>query len=82
MARRMGMRSLSLTLCLTMALSLLGSHNVEVVTGVNLPMLLKVFTCREKPLAELAKLAGEAGTKGIVVAGSMLRSRNKEKTGD
>ena len=61
---------------------LLGSHNVEVVTGVNLPMLLKVFTCREKPLAELAKLAGEAGTKGIVVAGSMLRSRNKEKTGD
>ena len=33
-------------------------------------------------LAELAKLAGEAGTKGIVVAGSMLRSRNKEKTGD
>jgi PTS system mannose-specific IIA component len=65
-----------------LALSLLGSHNVEVVTGVNLPMLLKVFTCREKPLAELAKLAGEAGTKGIVVAGSMLRSRNKEKTGD
>lgn len=62
-----------------LALSLLGSHNVEVVTGVNLPMLLKVFTCREKPLAELAKLAGEAGTKGIVVAGSMLRSRNKEK---
>lgn len=55
---------------------------MEVVTGVNLPMLLKVFTCREKPLAELAKLAGEAGTKGIVVAGSMLRSRNKEKTGD
>ena len=42
-----------------LALSLLGSHNVEVVTGVNLPMLLKVFTCREKPLAELAKLAGE-----------------------
>ena len=37
---------------------------------------------REKPLAELARLAGEAGTKGIVVAGSMLRSRNKEKTGD
>ena len=65
-----------------LALSLLGSHNVEVVTGVNLPMLLKVFTCREKPLAELAKLAGEAGTKGIVVAGSKLRSRNKEKTGD
>ena len=59
-----------------------GRDDADVVTGVNLPMLLKVFTCREKPLAELAKLAGEAGTKGIVVAGSMLRSRNKEKTGD
>ena len=30
-----------------LALSLLGSHHVEVVTGVNLPMLLKVFSCRE-----------------------------------
>ena len=59
-----------------------GHDSWAIVTGVNLPMLLKVFTCREKPLAELAKLAGEAGTKGIVVAGSMLRSRNKEKTGD
>ena len=36
----------------------------------------------ERYHGELAKLAGEAGTKGIVVAGSMLRSRNKEKTGD
>ena len=74
--------SVAISSAVISSLSLLGSHNVEVVTGVNLPMLLKVFTCREKPLAELAKLAGEAGTKGIVVAGSMLRSRNKEKTGD
>ena len=36
-----------------LALSLLGAHHVEVVTGVNLPMLLKVFSCREKPLEEL-----------------------------
>ena len=43
-----------------LALSLLGSHNVEVVTGVNLPMLLKVFTLsRKAPLAELA--AGRRG---------------------
>lgn len=63
-----------------LALSLLGNHKVEVVTGVNLPMLLKVCTSRGTPLDELARQAGEAGTRGIVVAGDMLRSKNKEKT--
>ena len=62
-----------------LALSLLGAHHVEVVTGVNLPMLLKVFSCREKPLEELAHLASEAGTRGIVVAGSMLRNKKSDK---
>lgn len=59
-----------------LALSLLGSHNVEVVTGVNLPMLLKVFTSRTGELHTLARIAGEAGAKGIVVAGDMLRDKN------
>lgn len=63
-----------------LALSLLGNHKVEVVTGVNLPMLLKVCTSRATPLDELARQAGEAGTRGIVVAGDMLRSKGKEKT--
>jgi mannose/fructose/N-acetylgalactosamine-specific phosphotransferase system component IIB/mannose/fructose-specific phosphotransferase system component IIA len=40
-----------------LALSLLGSHNVEVVTGVNLPMLLKVS--RKAP-----GRAGQAGRRG------------------
>ena len=47
-----------------LALSLLSSLNVEVVTGVNLPMLLKVFSSRTLPLAELAEVASEAGVKG------------------
>lgn len=64
-----------------LALSLLATHNVEVVTGVNLPMLLKVFTSRDKKLDELARIAGEAGTKGIVVAGSMLRNKTRAKIG-
>ncbi|MDD6181270.1 MAG: PTS sugar transporter subunit IIA [Desulfovibrionaceae bacterium] len=58
-----------------LALSLLATHHVEVVTGVNLPMVLKVASSRRKPLAELAELAGEAGKSGIVVAGSMLKNR-------
>ncbi|MDD2966472.1 MAG: PTS sugar transporter subunit IIA [Desulfovibrionaceae bacterium] len=60
-----------------LALSLLSSHNVEVVTGVNLPMVLKVIASRTLPLAELARTAGEAGKNGIVVAGSMLRQKSK-----
>lgn len=65
-----------------LALSLLASHKVEVVTGVNLPMLLKVFTSRDNELEELARMAGEAGAKGIVVAGSMLRNKARDKAGD
>lgn len=60
-----------------LALSLLQSHHIEVVTGVNLPMVLKVFTSRDKDLGEVARLAGEAGASGIVVAGTMLHKRNE-----
>ena len=62
-----------------LALALLATHKVEVVTGANLPMLLKVFSAREKNLEELAQLAGEAGSKGIVVAGNMLRKKARAK---
>ncbi len=55
-----------------LSLALLGKHKVEVVTGVNLPMVLKVFTSRTCELKELATLAGDAGKNGIVVAGQML----------
>ena len=61
------------------ALSLLGKHNLEVVTGVNLPMLLKVFESRGLPLDALAETARKAGQDGIVVAGRMLaRPRKKQ----
>ena len=64
-----------------LALSLLSSLNVEVVTGVNLPMLLKVFSSRTLPLPELAEAASEAGIKGIVGPGAMLK-RHTEKNGE
>ncbi len=62
-----------------LALSLLTTNNVEVVTGVNLPMLLKAFSSRSMPLAELATLVSEAGIKGIVVPGTMLKGRLGER---
>ena len=61
-----------------LSLSLMSSPDtIEVVTGVNLPMLLKVFDNREKSLHELAELALDAGRKGIVSAGGILRGRSK-----
>lgn len=56
-----------------LSLSLLGTKaHIEVVTGVNLPMLLKVFENRALALAELAELAVDAGQKGIVSASAVL----------
>lgn len=60
-------------------LSLLGKYKIEIVTGVNLPMLLKVFAERTRSLSELANMAGEAGKGGIVIAGNILRSKNKNE---
>lgn len=63
-----------------LALSLLGKHNVEVVTGVNLPMLLKVMELRScANLADLANEAAEAAKSGVVVTGRMLRQRKGDK---
>lgn len=58
-----------------LSLALLNTHRVEVVTGVNLPMVLKAFSARTLPLKELAELVGEAGRSGIVVAGEMLEHK-------
>lgn len=63
------------------ALSLLGAHKVEVITGLNLPMLLKVIENRaDADLSELAAMADEAGKGGIVITGQMLRGKKKEKS--
>lgn len=60
------------------ALSLAKKYRAEVVTGVNLPMLLKVFENRETAdLDALAAMAGDAGRRGIVVAGHILRNKQK-----
>ena len=46
---------------------------VEVIAGVNLPMLVKLATCRRrKTLAEAVADAEEAGRKYIQVASKLL----------
>ncbi|MBI1911848.1 MAG: PTS sugar transporter subunit IIA [Deltaproteobacteria bacterium] len=58
------------------ALSLLAEGKVDVITGVNLPMVIKFVTHRaEKPLGELALLLKDYGQQSIVLAGDMLRDK-------
>lgn len=57
------------------ALAFLG-ESIEVVTGVNLSMLIKFANHRdEKSLTELAKLVQEAAQKSIVIASHMLKGK-------
>ena len=57
------------------SLAFLGD-TVEVVSGVNLSMIIKFANHRdEKPLAELATLVQEAAQKSIVIASQMLKGK-------
>lgn len=56
-----------------MSLSFHDEHQVEVVTGMNLPMLIKLATMRdEKPLDELAAFIKAYGQRNISVASELL----------
>lgn len=59
-----------------MSLSFLDEHHVEVVTGINLPMLIKLATLGEdKPLEELATFIKEYGQRNISVASELLPAK-------
>ncbi|MFW5486971.1 MAG: PTS sugar transporter subunit IIA [Desulfovibrio sp.] len=58
-----------------LSLSLLNKQNLEVVTGVNMPMLLKAMGGLHLPLGQLAAAAKQAGEGGIIVAGELLRKK-------
>ena len=64
----------------TMSLSLMKSENIEVITGVNLPMLVAALQARCQPIDEAAQKAKEAGRQGIKVAGAMLRKGKKRRS--
>jgi PTS system mannose-specific IIA component len=56
-----------------LAISILDEANVEVIAGVNLPMLVKLASVRgDVPLAKAVDLAKEAGRKYINVASQVL----------
>ncbi len=56
-----------------MSLSFHDEHQVEVVTGMNLPMLIKLATLRdEKPLDELARFIKAYWQRNISVASELV----------
>lgn len=58
-----------------LSLSFLDDDLVEVLTGVNLPMVISVAQDRERlSLDELGEKAKEAGKRSIALAGQMLKS--------
>lgn len=60
-----------------LAISVLSKDSVEVIAGVNLPMLIKLSTAREsETLAEAVKSAQEAGRKYINIASQILDEQN------
>ncbi len=59
----------------TLSLSLLKSHPLEVVTGVNLPMLIAGLQARTQDLSDMAAKVRDAGQQGIKVAGEMLKRK-------
>jgi PTS system mannose-specific IIA component len=57
-----------------MSLSFLQENKVEVLTGVNLPMLIRFASDRERyGVAELAALIRDSGRDGVAVAGDYLK---------
>ena len=51
------------------------SPRVEIVTGVNLPMLIKLTSLREGELVEVARVIREQGKGAIYVASEILEKK-------
>ncbi|WP_088343602.1 MULTISPECIES: PTS sugar transporter subunit IIA [Rhodomicrobium] len=59
-----------------LAISVMDESHVEVIAGINLPMLVKLARVREEsPISEAIKLAQDAGRKYIHVASQVLTGR-------
>ncbi|HEX6143233.1 MAG TPA: PTS sugar transporter subunit IIA [Geminicoccaceae bacterium] len=56
-----------------LAISIMDKSNIEVIAGINLPMLIKLASVRgHEPLKQAVALAQEAGRKYINVASTLL----------
>jgi PTS system mannose-specific IIA component len=62
-----------------LSLSCFGSEKVEIVTGVNLPMLLTLSSYRKgKSLREIGRLVKKSGRRSIILAREALGRKKRE----
>lgn len=62
------------------SLTFLESGSIEVVTGVNLPMLITALTKRQgRTIGELAGMLKESGSRNIHIASEILASQVTER---
>ena len=63
-----------------LALSVMEDEKIEVVAGVNLPMLIKMMSLRKKfPIKDVVKKSQEAGRKYINVASAFFEDKKNCK---
>ncbi len=61
-----------------LSFSFLADNRIEIITGVNLPMLIKFVSLqRSNNLKDVAKKVAEQGKKNIHLASALLNSRSK-----
>ncbi|MDI6848423.1 MAG: PTS sugar transporter subunit IIA [Candidatus Saccharicenans sp.] len=61
-----------------LSFSFLAENRIEIITGVNLPMLIKFVSLqRSNNLKDVAKKVAEQGKKNIHLASALLNSRSK-----
>ena len=58
-----------------LAISLMEEGKIEVVSGMNVPMLIKLLRMRKKHMSEAISSAIEAGKHYIIVASELLEKR-------
>ena len=58
-----------------LAISLMEEGKIEVISGMNLPMLVKLLRMRKKTLSEAVQTAAESGRHYIMVASDLLEKR-------
>lgn len=56
-----------------LAISIMEERNIEVISGMNLPLLVKLVRARGEALSDAVKQAQEAGRRYINVASELLK---------
>ena len=63
-----------------LSLSFLSEKRIEVITGVNLPMLIKLSSCRQgHSLEEIKEIIYQYGREKIIVASDLLHKHMEQK---